>query len=446
MPRKLLAVILILGFIASSYFFAFSGISQDSEDNTPVFILLGESLNNDYVGECYGNERQNAENICELADDGVLFEQAYAQGVWTPVAVPSLTTARTGKSIGMKNWNYTLSEDVETIFDIYSRKGYKTEVSTVRGGGVHKYNWFGDVEEIENIEGFEEDYSIPSQNQQISLIFWRKEAHTPYAPADEFRKWDNVNMTFEELMDTGPNWHEFKHTIPEEQLKLLYEEEIMMMDNDVGTFVNMLKKEGIYDESLIIFTGDHGEGFGGSQKFANHGGQPYEDVVRVPLVIKFPDQEYAGERVERPVRHVDIPHTIMDYTGVDEDLGTVGQSFRPLFEGSIVPFLGGVYNPVIFSVENSELSWMVREGDFKYILREAGKACEGERSSEEELFNLDNDPKENDNLVDQYPEKADFMREQICRVYSSGDEDLTVHKNIRDKEVEEQLRELGYLS
>lgn len=443
--NKVVLTVVILFFLSLSTL-GEVGITDSKSDDTPIFILMGESLNQDYVGSCYGNDLNNAPNICELAKDGVLFEQAYAQGVWTPVAIPSFTTSRTGKSVGMKNWDYQISENVTTFFDVYSKEGYETEVFTVRGGGVSSYNWFNGGGEIKNIGSLEE-YDLQNPDRTISLIFWRDEAHTPYDPPEELREWDNVNMTSSELTETGPKWHDFKNKIPEEQLKLLYQEEIKVIDSEAGSFVDRLKSKGMYEDSLIIFMGDHGEGFGENEKFANHGGPPYEDVIRTPLVIKFPDQKYAGTQIKEPVRHVDIPHTMMDYMRINEDLGTVGQSFMPLFEENSLPILQEVYNPLIFSVENSKKSWMVRDRKFKFILHNTEESCENGARAEAELFNLEKDPKEENDIIgkQEHQDKVRNLRNKLCKLYNS-ETDLTVKEESTEEDVKERLKELGYLN
>ena len=96
-----------------------------------------------------------------------------------------------------------------------------------------------------------------------------------------------------------------------------YDGEIAFVDYALGQLFAYLKKMGLYDSSLIVVMGDHGEGFL-EHGLMNHGNSVYDELLRVPLIFRFPDGRFGGKRVQEPVQLVDITPTILEVTGAGE--------------------------------------------------------------------------------------------------------------------------------
>jgi arylsulfatase A-like enzyme len=121
----------------------------------------------------------------------------------------------------------------------------------------------------------------------------------------------------------------------------LYNAEIAFVDAGIGELVAKLKDLGLYDRTLIILHSDHGEGFG-EHGFWYHGTTVYDEMARVPLIIKPPDSKNANKVVWGQVRNIDIGPTILDYCGLSYPQGCDGQSLRPFIETDAVPDLPAI--------------------------------------------------------------------------------------------------------
>lgn len=444
-----------------------------------VVMLVGlESTGADNVGPCYGYDRTTAPNLCGVAEDGVLFEHAYAQGSWTAVSVPSLLTARTPREVGI-GWslNTSFSDDLTTFPEVLEEDGY-----IIRTGGdtvlFEEKNLLRSTPESAGTD------TVPSRpGPQFSFVFLTG-THTPYTPSDRFRLWDNLSMGQEAI--ERQDWAQgFVPSVPRQTLIDLYDAELREMDEEeVGSLVGTLKERGLYEDALLIFFADHGEAFGEHGTVAEHGSPPYEELVHVPLIIKFPGNRFAGMRVAEPVRLVDIPHTILDYVGIQKGFGSVGSS--------LLPVIGRAHSgldrfdfrareeetfPYPFAGMNPLNGWMVRRGNYTYLLWNVFEVCvEGEEPGgtapeegtlaasglpevryaqdgtdnmpplPEALYNLSADPLQQENIAENHTGLVRYMRAELCQVYAVGERnpDWFAEDSVSG-ELSERLRELGYL-
>jgi hypothetical protein len=134
-------------------------------------------------------------------------------------------------------------------------------------------------------------------------------------------------------------------------LKRVYRGEITAMDKDLGVFFDWMKAEGHYDDTVIIITSDHGE------EFYEHGGwwhgtSLFEEQIHVPLIVKLPNQEFAGERIPWQVRVIDVAPTIAVLAGAP--LSPLWQG-EPLFNADFEKGLA-MKNGVALEVEKPEES------------------------------------------------------------------------------------------
>ena len=115
-----------------------------------------------------------------------------------------------------------------------------------------------------------------------------------------------------------------------------YDAEIRSMDDSFGQLMNYLKKKNLYDNTMIIFTSDHGEEFGEHGVWGMHSHTLYNEQLHVPLIVKFPRSRYGNRKVNQLVRSIDILPTVVDY---------LGDKMPQQFEGySLMPFVTGREN------------------------------------------------------------------------------------------------------
>jgi len=209
-----------------------------------------------------------------------------------------------------------------------------------------------------------------------------------------------------------------------------------------------LKEHGFYDNSLVIFIADHGEEFWDHGGF-EHGHTLYEELIHVPLIIHFPGGKYAGKRISEPTSQVDILPTILDALKINEKnlIRSQGVSLLPLLENKkfkrVFPVTSGF--PLYGPDQNS-----IRSGKYRLILTE--------ETGKKELFDLNSDSAEMNNIASQYPEivlalseamgKLDSLSKSIglFPVSHNFEKPNGSNNSLKaDGELLESLRSLGYV-
>jgi arylsulfatase A-like enzyme len=266
------------------------------------------------------------------------------------------------------------------------------------------------------------------------------EAHTPYIPGSEFRdryagrdrhftQFDMEDLTRAvRARKRLPTPHERDHLISQ------YDAGITQLDASIGRFIQQLKDRGVYDNSLIIVTSDHGETFGERYRL-EHSSSVYQDQIAVPLIIKFP---YSGEKrvVDTDASQVDILPTILaavslplvsGVQGADlRQIGTTGD--RPLFSTSFQPF----FSTVAPSMKRT--AYAIVSGSHKLIVSTRGST---------ELFDLASDRNEHSDISRAHPATVKELREVLDAHIRSAPKEQT-HSTVSNDDLQ-RLKSLGYV-
>ena len=172
------------------------------------------------------------------------------------------------------------------------------------------------------------------------------------------------------------------------------------IDHEIGRIINYLKEKNLYEDTIIIFSTDHGDMIG-SHRIFNKGFQMYEETHRIPLVIRIPGESNNGKKIESFVSHVDLFKTICDLADINVNNENDGFSLRNLIKGdnsnsrdSIFAEFHG-YEPCLTSIR------MVRTKKWKYIYNPF---------SIDELYDMESDPFEIHNLAPRIGHKAVLSR------------------------------------
>ncbi|MDH7568733.1 MAG: sulfatase-like hydrolase/transferase [Armatimonadota bacterium] len=189
------------------------------------------------------------------------------------------------------------------------------------------------------------------------------------------------------------------------KVKAYYYALISHVDDQMGRILAFLDEEGLTENTLILFTSDHGEHLG-DHGLVGKGPFGYDSCTHVPLILSFPGRIPAGDRRQAFIEHVDLAPTILDYCGVQTPRAFQGRTFRPLLEGRPYRERSSVYtewrNPY-------GTSWKsVRSSEYKY-------ACSNREG--EVLFDLRCDPNELRNVVAEprYASALAEMRAELLR-------------------------------
>ncbi len=217
----------------------------------------------------------------------------------------------------------------------------------------------------------------------------------PHHPFDPPQKW--VDMYDPDQLELLPGWIEqpiaydtkenegyFKNTnLNEKALRksmAYYYASITQIDYEIGRMIQVLKDKGIYDNTMIIYTSDHGEHLGYHHQILK-GGFLYESIMKSPLIIKYPKSQFAGTKNEKLVSNIDIAPTILKSAGLKIPETMSGHD---LTESSFS-------RDYVFAHNSLGAQTMVRSEQYKLIRNRKGKSL---------FFNLEEDPLELNNLYD----------------------------------------------
>lgn len=164
-------------------------------------------------------------------------------------------------------------------------------------------------------------------------------------------------------------------------------------DGIVGYLMSALQESGLADETVVIFSGDHGELALEHQQYYKM--SLFEGSVRVPLIMKGPGIN-PGRRIDTPVSLIDMAPTICELARIEKRNSFDGESLLPVARGETTKSRGWALASYS-GVTSNTMSWMLRTGDYKLIIHEGYPS---------RLFNLRDDPGELSDLMDREPETA----------------------------------------
>ncbi len=428
-----------------------------------VLVLLVDALRADHVG-AYGYSRHTTPAIDELARDGIVFEQAVSPSTFTKTSVASLFTGlnpyRHGVYRGSQRENPTkvtsdvLPQRLTTLAEVLRDHGYLTAAwvqnSHLRDfmgfaqGFVAYFDQQGPVERISRrVEHF---VGLAGKRLPFFVYAHFIDLHDPYRPPPPYdsmfgdRAATSAAYAGIDLGEWGAylaDVREGKRRLEPAQvarLEALYDGQLRRVDDRVGRLLERLERLGLYDSTLIVLTADHGDGFL-EHGFISHSTTPYEELVRVPLIVKLPAGRAAGLRVAAQARLVDVMPTVLEAAGVREDLQLDGCSLLPLLRGAAGREGDCGVAVVEIAESNDAPTVALRTAGAKFI-RRPGRP--------DELYDLAADPRETRNLAGTgLAEEAVFARmaEDVAqRRRQAASEQVTL-----DPQLIRELKALGYL-
>lgn len=193
------------------------------------------------------------------------------------------------------------------------------------------------------------------------------------------------------------------------QLLMRYDEYIGYVDHEFGEFLSFLREKGLLDSSVLVVSSDHGQMF--ERGWFSHGGPYlYQPLINVPLIMHLPGQT-RGQRLGANVNHVDIPPTILDLLGQTPPDWMDGRSFKQALTDN--NFNTGAKFSMELGFTNTPSGIKTRsiaaiKGNYKLI-----KYLDWQRS---ELYNLKDDPREQNNLIASKPENLSTLQKEIDHI------------------------------
>jgi arylsulfatase A-like enzyme len=284
---------------------------------------------------------------------------------------------------------------------------------------------------------------LAAASQPFFLWLHFMDAHWPYnlrhftvvLPGDKDKQVTSVD--FARRLQDRPD------SIRESQVATLqsaYAAGIQYVDRHVRQLMEAVEAQSLLDETWILVTADHGEEFGEHGGFF-HTHKLYEELVQVPLIVRFPAGSRVPRRVAQQVRHLDLAPTILDVVGLPPEEAYEGTSLLPLLGGKNGLDLSAISQ--VFSPERWILA--LRHKGWKLILHLLPDSLD---VASVELYNLQVDPGETRNLADSQRPISAALRMQLLAFAATRKEreaSTNAPKTELDQDVLERLRALGYL-
>lgn len=335
-------------------------------DKPNVLMIVVDTLRADALGT-YGKAGNPTPAIDALAADSVVFEQHVAAASWTRSSFASLFTSRIPSSHVADKKASRLADEVVMLSEVLQEAGVKT------GNLANNINVTGSFNFDQGYDAFVYEapaYPFGATESVFGLTLYKvvhklheriggklglaKDVTTFYQPAEvvfddalafiegsQDARWylglhlmEPHDPYFDHpyLAGDGPEYgrqaygraeHEAPAADEAAALAALYAGEVQHLDRKIAAFIERLKASGRYDDTLIVFTADHGEEFGEHGGFW-HGTTLYDEQIHIPLFVKLPAQRGAGTRVKWQSRAIDVAPTVVAALGLSADAAWMG--------------------------------------------------------------------------------------------------------------------------
>ncbi|HUS65877.1 MAG TPA: sulfatase-like hydrolase/transferase [Kofleriaceae bacterium] len=377
-----------------------------------VIILAIDTLRADRLGAA-GYQRDGKSltpNLDRLAAESTYFKRAYAHAPNTPRSFPSIFTSRYPSQVKtdkeFANYSNVL-DDNTTLFEALKAGGIGTS-------GVASHFYFERVPGIRqgfdafdnegalDIAGSNHDVAAPrivpkveaklaelgAGKDRFALFVHMFEPHSTYMTHDGFPITESGTAALEQK----------------------YDYEIAFVDQFIGRVLEAIDKAGLRDRAMLVVMSDHGEAFGvhkvAGQKMFFHGQTLYDELLRVPVLVRLPGVKPSV--VDDPIGLIDVGPTVLDALGLAVPDGMLGRSVVARALGQPLP-PRPLYAQLL-PAPSWNHKWMAMvsaDGKHKLIYRVSDRAFE--------LYDLQADPAEKQNLYDSQQELASQLREELTR-------------------------------
>lgn len=434
-----------------------------------------------------GYNRDTCPNLSKITGEGTLFLKNYTVIPQSEPAIVSILTGMYPHNHGIRTLGLKKSLNVTTIQEIFKSYNYKTACMAIEQQhndaikkGFDEFNllrWrlnskakrtikkifdrgknFG-VSEIITDNAI--NWVKKNKTKKFFLYMHYMELHWPYSPPSPY---DHIfdpdykgKHTFNDLGNGRLKKGDlvYNNELSEEERNHAiahYDGGILYMDSQIGRFVDFLKADGIWDNSIIVIVGDHGEHFGENNLYYHHVSSVYEPALRVPLFIKAPN--IGSKKISALTQSIDIMPTVLDLLKIPLINYIDGKNLTPIINGKLEKIRDYAFAESGFSlfkqnkrkyVEGDEGKWrMITDGKWKLIF------IPHPTNNIYELYNIAQDHYEENNLIEQEKEMTESLKQKLHQWIEKKDTEIEDIKSEPystkdEKKVKERLRSLGYL-
>lgn len=410
-----------------------------------VVLIVIDTLRRDHLS-LWGGEWDNTPNLSAFAMEAVRFDRAFSQAPWTTPSIGSLLSSRYPSDLGITSNESRLPAEAELLSEVLQRSGYAT-------GAVVSHTFCGSEWGFDQgFDSFDETQAgghrtisaqevsdraiqfVDAQDRPFFLFAHYFDPHIVYQEHADFSFASTERGAYEGPVRSGMSLQDIRTARirrPSRDLReveRIYASEIAFTDHHIGKLLEHLRARGIMDDTLVIVTADHGEEFLDHGRWG-HAKTLYNEVVEVPLLIRYPRGEAAV--VDQPVGLVDVFPTVLSAAGLPPPPSIEGRALQTVRAESA--------RPVFFETRRNGIDRRgVIVGDYKWVVDLV--------KQRQTLFDYQRDPGETEDLSQAKPEIARqlsrLLEEWIATrsPISSGEQEVELSGEER-----ERLEALGYL-
>lgn len=404
--------------------------SQNLPGSTPVILISVDTLRADHLS-CYGYHRYSTPVIDSLARRGTLFTQIDSQ---IPLTLPSHTSLLSSTYPfvnGIEENGEKVPPGMITLATVLKSRGYRTAAFI---GGFFLARRFGLDQGFEVYDGrfgSSDDFLMkaldlkrPAGEVTRSAMKWLEQnsrgpfflflhlfdLHRPYDPPPEYLTRDSADE---------------------------YDAELGYVDDVLGEFRAFLTKTGLFENSLIVFTSDHGESLGDHGE-STHGYFVYQSTLHVPLIIHWPEGTgpYAA-KMDAPAGLIDVAPTIVQAVGLPLPSSFQGRSLLGFLDHGTAGTEREVYSESLYARDNFRCAPLrsLRTGKYQCIV-----------APKPELYDLERDPGEIHNLAASEGSVAQALENRLFAFWSQYHVSTPARRQSVSRDVVAKLRALGYVA
>ena len=399
----------------------------------PNLLFFGiDSLRRDHMSH-YGYHRLTTPNISKYAEQGITFENCFSAHIPTTPGYANMMTGRDcfGTDVVALHQKKII-DGVPVLAEILREKGYTSTCigfeGNASGRGYDKYISFpgwgpdhddGRAHKAQNLNevAIPELERLAKQDQPFMLFMRHMDPHSPYLAPVPFQDMyfqgdacDPADKRMQKVYDFKPFGDYIKSWVPEgctnaDYVIAQYDAAVTYMDCCIQQILTKLHDLGLEEDTLVIFTSDHGETLYDHDCYFDHHGM-YDCTLVVPLILRWKGHLPEGKRYKDYCQLKDVTPTLLEIMGIENNLPMEGRSLMPLVRGE-----EREAEPEFYI---TECTWMRKHGwrtpEWKLIV-----ALEPDFhfKPEIELYNLIKDPGENHNVAAENPEVVEMLKKRM---------------------------------
>lgn len=409
-----------------------------------VILISIDTLRPDHLG-CYGYARNTTPALDAFRSESVLFRSVIASAPSTLPSHASLFTSLAPQHHGASHTRSTpLAPGFLTLTEVLRDSGFRTAAYV---GGVQLAPEFGlnqgfdsyvevDDGTLEQVIGRARPFLHGWRKGPFFLFLHTYQVHHPYWPSPEERaRFETASSTIlpsyidKRLLEHINRGDVRADDADRAHIRNAYDSEISSMDESFGELIAELKRLGLYDGSIIVFTSDHGEELGERGFMGWHSHTLYDELLRIPLLIRFPKGQYGGLEIRGTMRSVDIAPLILEKLAIARPAQFSHFSLATTLARHQVPAA-----PVLVWRESPPGDSREHDG----IVAGPLKLADGH------VYDRSRDPLEKHDLASAQPALAETLTNQLNALIRERPRPA-VHPIVPNPETIEKLRSLGYL-